>query len=248
MRRTTRAFAAAFSFLLAATSVQALEPNHPPFEPTTQKIDVGVLDPANNCLLHPELCEPEDPCLEHPELCNPEPPDPCEANPNSLFCNPIDLCEIAPALCSEDPPVLEPVSPSHIMLGAAIVRVGEIRITEEYSALLSFSTTELTFTLVDADGAVYTGNLAPKGKSGRKFSVFLDSGSSAAFAAFVAKRGAVAASIFNAEFGNVIGDFAKIVLKLDEEGTPSLKIKSETLTTGIGAVSFKVNMAKSEER
>ena len=241
MRRIARAFAAASCLLLAASAVQAAELDRPPFQPPVGPIEPGILDPIDSCLLRPELCnQPPDPCLENPELCQPEPPDPCDLTP-AILC----VCELAPALC-EDLPELEPVEPAgHALFGNAVVRAEGIKVVEAFPAELSFDTTAHTFLLMDELGAVYTGNLAPKGKSGRKFSLFLDDASSDAFTAFVAARGAAAAG---SPAGTVLGDSTRLVLKLDEAGAVSLKIRSDVLTSGVGAVVFKVTLTPSEER
>jgi hypothetical protein len=240
MRRVARAFAAASCLLLAAAAVQAAELDRPPFQAPVGPIEPGILDPIDPCLLHPELCgPPPDPCLENPELCQPEPPDPCDLAPG------LCVCKLAPALC-EDPPVLEPAEPvGHHLFGGAVVKAEGIKVFEGFPATLSFDTSARTFLLMTELGAVYTGNLAPKGKSGRKFSLFLDDASSDAFTAFVAARGAAAAGD---SAGTVLGDSTRFVLKLDEAGAVSLKIRSDVLTSGVGNVVFKVTLTPSEDR
>ena len=118
---------------------------------------------------------------------------------------------------------------------------------EGFSVALSFDTTAKTFSLIDAESAdIYTGNLAPKGPSGRKFTLFLDGPSKDAFVDYVASRGAAAAG---SPAGTVLGDTTKIVLKVDEAGAiESLKIKSQVLTSGVGEVVFKTLMTPSEDR
>jgi hypothetical protein len=245
MHRIARAFAAAAAILILGSAAHALDLNRPPFELPNPTIEPGVIDPTNPCVLHPELCEPQNPCEEFPELCQPEPPDPCEANP--ILCNPIDLCEIAPQLCSEDPPVLEPADPTPNLFGGAIVRADGQKVAESFVVELSFDTTAKTFSMIDGEsGAIYTGNLAPKGKSGRKFTLFLDDPSKTEFVDFVASRGAAAAG---SPAGSVLGDTTKIVLKLDETGAiESLKIKSQVLTSGVGEVVYKTNMTPTEDQ
>jgi hypothetical protein len=248
MNRIARAFAAAAATLiLGGSAAHALDLNRPPLDlPGGGKIEPGVLDPTDLCLLNPGLCEPLDPCIQFPELCQPQPPpDPCASNP--LLC-PIDLCEIAPQLCSEDPPVLEPVPPSPNLAGNVVVRAQGVKVIATFGVALSFDTTSNTFSMADSGtGDFYTGNLAPKGPSGRKFTLFLDAASSNAFHEFVAGRGADAAG--SSSPGSVAGNSTKIVLKLDETGAvESLKIKSQVLTTGIGEVVFKTNMAPVEDQ
>jgi hypothetical protein len=245
MDRIARAFAAAAATLiLGGSAAHALDLNRPPLDlPGGGKIEPGVLDPTDLCTLHPQLCQPVDPCIQNPQLCQP-PPDPCASNP--ILC-PIDLCEIAPQLCSEDPPVLEPLPPSPNLTGNVVLRVQGQKVAETFGVALSFDTTSNTFSMADSgSGDFYTGNLAPKGPSGRKFTLFLDAASSDAFHAFVAERGAATAG---SPAGSVVGSSDKLVLKLDETGAiESLKIKSQVLTTGIGEVVYKTNMAPVEDQ
>ena len=246
MHRIARAFAAAACLILCAGAASALDLNRPPINLPTQPIEPGVIDPANPCILHPEFCEPQDPCLEFPQLCEPPPPpDPCEINP--ILCEPVDICEIAPQLCEEEPPVLEPADPSPNLFGGAIVRVDGLKIIENLAIELTFDTTAKTFAMIDGESAaIYTGNLTPKGSSGRKFTLFLDAGSKSAFVDFAASRGAAAAG---SPAGTVLGDTTKIVLKLDESGAiESLKIKSQVLTSGVGEVVYKTNMAPTQDQ
>jgi hypothetical protein len=232
MRRLARAFAASL-LLLGAADVQALDLNRPPFQAPVGPIEPGILDPVDQCLRFPQLCNPgdppPDPCLENPELC--EPPDPCELNPD--LCEP-DVCDVSPVLC-EDPPILEPEEPAARHLGGnVILRVGGAKFDLGFGVDLSLD--DVTFSMLIDGAELVTGRVVPKGKSGRKFTLFLDKPSSDAFTALVAARGGAVAS---QPEGTVLGDTTKIVLKLDAEGNATLKIKSQVLTSGVGEVVFK---------
>jgi hypothetical protein len=197
--------------------------------------DIGDFDP---CDIVPLLCEPIDPCELAPELC--EPPDPCETNP--LLCNPIDVCELAPQLCEGEPPVLEPEEPEEvfpfasILTGTAKVKGDGFKTEQNYQFAIVFSDT--AFTAFD-DQASYAGSLVAKGTSGAKFQIYLDTGSSDAFTEQVAGRAAAATG---RAAGPVLGDSTKLILRRREDGTASLKIKSEVLVSGLGEVVFKANV------
>ena len=96
-----------------------------------------------------------------------------------------------------------------------------------------------TFSALDGAGTVYTGNLAPKGTKGVKFSLFLDQASSDVLSADVAGRGLAAAGLPG---GTLAGGTSKLTLRLAEDGSASLKIKSEVLVSGLGVVVFKANL------
>jgi hypothetical protein len=239
--------AAALSLLLGGLAAQAAPLDRPPFHGgDSVPIEPGILDPVNDCLRFPELCGPPDvppdPCIESPELC--EPIDPCVLDPQ--LCDPIDPCELVPALCEEPPVAEDPGSAppeqevfDHSLAGNARVKAGDSKTSEPYTLLLSFDTTALTFSAMDGGGTLYTGHLAPKGKKGVKFSLFFDDASGDAFAADVAGRGAAASG---RSAGSVVGKTAKLTLKLADDGSVSLKIKSEVLDSGTGEVVFKANL------
>ena len=91
------------------------------------------------------------------------------------------------------------------------------------------------------DGTLYSGRLAPKGTKGVKFQLFLDETSDDAFSADVAERGALVSA---RSAGSVLGQSGKLVLKLLEDGSVSLKIKREVLAANVGEVVFKANLAQ----
>lgn len=197
--------------------------------------DIGeILDP---CSEFPGLCDPIDPCELNPQLC--EPPDPCELNPG--LCDPIDPCELAPVLCEEEPPVAQPEEPpvfphAAILFGSAKVKGDGFKTTQDFSFAIVFNDT--AFTAFDDKGQSYAGHLAPKGTSGAKFQIFLDEASSDGLSAQIAGRAAEASG---RSAGAVLGESAKLILKLRPNGSALLKIKSEVLVTGLGEVTFKAN-------
>jgi hypothetical protein len=241
MLRLTVIAAAVFA-LFGAVASQAAPLDRPPFHGgDSVPIEPGILDPVNDCLRFPELCGPPDvppnPCLENPELCQPEPPPPCLTNPI--------LCEDPPV--AEDPPIAEDPGDetpeqetfAHSLAGTARVKGDGFKASEPYTLLLNVDTANKTFSAMDGNGTLYVGNLVPKGKKGVKFSLFLDEASGDAFAADVAGRGAAASG---RAAGSVLGDSAKLKLKLNADGSVSLKIKSEVLVSGVGEVIFKANL------
>ena len=161
--------AAASFVLLGALTTQAAPLDRPPFEVGGGPIEPGILDPVNDCLRFPQLCEPgdppPDPCIEHPELCDPEPPDPC---PAGQLC-PVDLCELVPSLCEEppiaEPPVAEPPEQEvfdHSLAGNAKVKGEGFKTSEPFTLSLNADTAAGTFLAMDGDGTLYSGRLAPK--------------------------------------------------------------------------------------
>jgi hypothetical protein len=247
MLRTVIAAAACFA-LFSALASQAAPLDRPPFHGgDSVPIEPGVLDPIDDCFRFPELCGPPDvppnPCDANPELCEPE-PDPCVLNPQ--LCDPVDVCELAPALCEEPPVAEDPGSEppeqevfDHSLAGTARVKAGGSKTSEPYTLLLNVDTTRLIFSAMDGAGNIYTGNLAPKGTKGVKFSLFLDQASSDVLSADVAGRGLAAAGLPG---GTLAGGTSKLTLRLDEDGSASLKIRSEVLVSGLGVVVFKANL------
>jgi hypothetical protein len=150
------------------------------------------------------------------------------------------LLEAPVDLPAPEPPT-EPPAPifSHELAGSAKLKVGRAKSVEPYSLQMNFDPSALTFLAMDGDGTLYGGNLAPKGTRGDKFKLFLDGASSVAFAADVAARGAGASG---RTAGSVLGEISKLTLTVDEDGSASLKIKSEVLVDGVGEVAFKANL------
>jgi hypothetical protein len=148
-----------------------------------------------------------------------------------------DLCIRNPELC---PPVEQPTDPtfSHHLAGSAKVTGDGIKTSQPYALDLNFDTSALTFLAMDSSGKLYSGNLVPKGTHGNKFRLFLDGSSSDAFAADVAGRAGDAAG---RSAGDVLGESSKLTLKLAEDGSASLKIKSEVLVKGMGELGFQTS-------
>jgi hypothetical protein len=139
-----------------------------------------------------------------------------------------------------EPPAEPPAqSFAQELAGSAKVNAGGAKSVEPYSLQMNFDPAARTFLAMDADGTLYGGNLVPKGSRGDKFKVFLDGASSDAFAADVAARGAGASG---RSAGSVVGELSKLTLTVDEDGSASLKIKSEVLVDGQGEVVFKANL------
>jgi hypothetical protein len=132
----------------------------------------------------------------------------------------------------------------HELTGTAKVKGAGFKASEPYTLKLSFDTTALTFLAMDADGTLYSGNLAPKGTKGDKFRLFLDGASADALAADVAARSGIAAG---GAAGAVLGHSSKLILKLLEDGSVALKVKSEVLTSGLGEVVFKANLTSAPQ-
>lgn len=224
--------ALALCLLLTSSGARALRPIGDPIGPIEDCLNDPqgcVLEPIDECLLDPQLCEP------------PPPPDPCVADPASCEPDPTDPCEVA--ACPEEPPVAEPPAPtfSHELTGTAQVKAGGEKSSEPYTLSLNVDTTALTFLAMDGDGTLYSGRLAPKGNKGVKFQLFLDETSDDAFSADVAARGAV---VSGRSAGSVLGQSGKLVLKLLEDGSASLKIKREVLAANVGEVVFKANLSQ----
>jgi hypothetical protein len=210
---------------------------------------------------------PDDFCEENPDspLCGPVDPDGefCDRFPNSPLCDPgedppvdpdpdpdppIDPCDLVPTApgCNEEPPVVEdpPAEPpapsfSHELDGSARVKGNGFKVTEAYSLQMNFDTSTLIFSAMDADGTLYSGNLVAKGKKGKKFRLFLDDGSEDALSGDVAERAGTASGRAP---GAVVGESSKLTLKLLDDGSVLLKVKSEVLVDGIGEVVFKARL------
>jgi|GEM_PF-5494452 len=194
-----------------------------------------LCDPVDPCALNPELCEPPDPCEENPKLCE---PDPCDVSP--LLCN---VCEFAPVLCEDDPPVLDPGDPEDPefpfatdLEGSAKVKGAGFRQTRPFGFQVSFG--DGAFSAVDDSGKVYTGLVATRGKSGVKLQLFLDDASREALWARIV---VFAENASGRSAGPAVGEGAKLLLKLREDGSASLRVKSEILIDGIGPVVFKAS-------
>jgi hypothetical protein len=236
--------AAALFALVAAAPAAALPPrdfcdNNPdsplcnPEEPPIDPCDVNpeLCEPPDPCVVDPASCEPPDPCELDPASC--EPPDPCEVDPAS--CEPVDPCELDPASCEPEPEP-EPNAIAGTLTGSARVKG---RGFKEAVAVELFVAIEGTaFTILNDPCDVYRGQLAPKGKKGEKFKLFLDEPSGDVYEQFVAREAAAARG---AGMGAPLGESSRIVLKRGDDGSASLKLKSELLFES-GEVVFKARL------
>ena len=84
----------------------------------------------------------------------------------------------------------------------------------------------------------FEGQLAPKGNKRSKSQLFLDAPSSTAYGQFVSDQASAARG---ASMGAPIGESTRMILKRRDDGTASLKIKSEQLLEG-GDVAFKARL------
>ena len=238
--------AAAFFALLAAPS-GAL----PPIDFCEKNPESPLCNPEeppiDPCDVNPELCEPPDPCELDPASC--EPPDPCELDPAS--CEPPDPCEVDPASCEPDPCELDPAScepePEPPAIGnlTGSARVKGRGFKETVDVVLDLVVDGTSFTILNGCD-IYQGQLAPKGKKGQKFKLFLDDASSDAYTQYVAQQASAARG---AGIGAPLGESSRLVLKRGDDGSASLKLKSEVLFES-GEVTFKahLNGVLAEER
>jgi hypothetical protein len=159
------------------------------------------------------------------------------------ICGPIDIptFEIPAEQPGEEPPAEEPPDPTFALSldGIARVKSAAGKSRAEYALQLNIDTEALTFSAMDADGTVYTGNLAPKNAARTKLALFLDSASEDAFAADVAARAAASAG---QERPTVLGSDARIVFKQKRDGSASLRIEGTVLTDLLGEVSFTAKL------
>jgi hypothetical protein len=220
MLRNSLAAFVALALLAAGTGARALPPTDIP------DLTGGIIEP------------PIDPCDLDPDLCVPDPEPPTS------------ICDRFPALCvNEDPPVFEPpeeplapVLPL-ILGGTARIKGTGFRTSEPYGLRMNADPDAGTFLAMDEHGTLYSGHLVPKGTQGDKFKLFLDEPSSQAFGASVA---ATAATATGRSAGAVLGESSKLTLKVNEDGSLSLKIKSQLLVGGLGELAFKANLVEAQ--
>ena len=129
---------------------------------------------------------------------------------------------------------------SHELAGAATLKGDGLKARSAYSLQLNLDVAALTFVAMDSDGTFFAGQLAPQGKSGKKFRLLLEDTSSAALAAKVAARGAAASGL---AAGTELENSSTGKLRVHDDGSVALRIKSEALTSGMGAVVFKAKLA-----
>jgi hypothetical protein len=140
----------------------------------------------------------------------------------------------------EDQPLVTIDPTATAMFGRSTLRVDGQKVSEATSFKIAFDLDAQTFSLLAFERVLLTGHLAPKGKSGRKFTLFLDEGSHESLTVMVAK---LSFAITNRAAESILGDTTTLVMKLDENGLPSLKVKSHVLTQGFGAAVFKASFA-----
>lgn len=229
--------AAALLALLAGAPARALPPidfcETNPSSPLCNPDDPPI-DPTDPCEENPQLCEPPDPCVADPASC--EPPDPCELDPAA--CEPADPCVADPASCEPEP---EPEPPASF---AALTGSGRVKgrgFKAKVDLALDLSVDGQLFALLESGGCgdAFQGQLVPKGKKGKKLQLFLDERSGDAFAALVAAQ---AGEARGASVGAPLGDSTRLVLKRGDDGSVSLKVKSEVLFED-GEVVLKASLA-----
>jgi hypothetical protein len=192
---------------------------------------VSALPGANFCELNPEspICGGELPPIDPGDP--PPPPGPCAIDPS--LCPPI-----------EDLPVLEPAEPEEALptvdfegafrfKGPGFLRSGETSVTLAHDE----DTFSLKLGCVDA-----TGTVVQKGRAGKKHELFLDDASLEA----LADEFAFSARFFAGRGGEPLGQTAKLVLKENEDGSFSLKIKLQVVVEDLGEVVYKANLSNVE--
>jgi hypothetical protein len=138
------------------------------------------------------------------------------------------VCQI----CTQETQPVSPTPSTPVLFLAEAslsIRVGELREVDRGQAQFALNLAARTFELELNDDLVFSGHLVPKGKSGRKFTAFFDHDSHEDFLDFIASEGEKIAAVFALD---VLGDTTKAVLQLDQDGAPSLKLKSRVLMTG----------------
>jgi hypothetical protein len=223
--------AAALLVFVAGAPALALPPIDFCEENPDSPLCQGDDPPIDPCEINPQLCEPPDPCELDPASC--EPPDPCVEDPAS--CEP-DPCELDPASCEPEPEP-EPTGEIAPLTGSARVKGEGFKATVPLELELAVEGT--SFVLAGDGGcSIYQGQLVPRGKKGNKFQLFFDEPSSDAFTALVAIH---AGQARGAGLGAPLGETTRLVLKRGDDGSASLKVKSEVLFQE-GEVLFKAKL------
>jgi len=207
--------------LLAAFSASpslALEP-----------IDIDPMIPVNLCELNPALCIeilPIDPCILNPALCiEILPIDPCILNPAlCIEILPIDPCVLFPETCVAPPSI----DPDYAFGGRQKVKVAGAG-KQISVAMYAIELGGLGFAGMDEADRYYVGTWVPVGKTGHKFALTLDPASKSELAAKIA---AAASSMTGAPQNVVFTKSPKIILKIDDAGGATLKIKCRGVLNG----------------
>jgi len=200
-----------------------------------------ILPSLDPCLLSPESCSeifPIDPCISNPASCiEILPINPCILNPASCIeILPIDPCVLAPETCAGPPPF----DPDYAFGGMQKVKVAgagkQVSVTMQMFQVSGLG----LFTGMDEEDHDYAGAWVPVGKSGRKFALTLDTASQAALASKIA---AVATTMTGAVQNVTFSRSPKIVVKLDDAGDGTLKIKCKGVLDGTNVrVAYKAKL------
>jgi hypothetical protein len=182
----------------------------------------------------------------------------CEKFPDAPICqidDPPDPCEVDPASCEPEPepePESEPepqpeppvFSDRANLTGSALVKGEGFKDRSDYSMSIVFNGE--AFVLRNVCDAMI-GVLVPKGKKGNKFQLFFDDVSKTTFAEFVfAEARRVATGGARRKLA-VLAESSTFLLKLREDGTAALKIKSQVVPAPETEVLFKGNLTGSVE-
>jgi hypothetical protein len=152
------------------------------------------------------------------------------------------VCQICTV--EAQPGVTTPSSAAiHFLDTTFTIRTGELRETDRFQGAIALDLAARTFELALDEDLIYEGHLSPKGKSGRKFTGFFDEHSHQEFMELIADRGEKLAAVFSLD---ALGDVTTIALQLDDEGVPSLKLKSRVLMTGPSEFVVKLKLEPGE--
>jgi hypothetical protein len=132
---------------------------------------------------------------------------------------------------------------SQSFAGSARVKGHGFKTSQPYTLQVNLDTSALNFLAMDGGGTLYSGHVGPKGRSSHSLALFLDGGSSDALATDVVAR---AASASSRSAGRVLGGSSSLVLTVKEDGSASLKIRSEVLVDGMGTVVLKANLTPTD--
>jgi hypothetical protein len=132
---------------------------------------------------------------------------------------------------------------SQAFAGSVSVKGEGFKTSQPYSLQVNFDAAELSFLAMDVGGTLYSGHMGPRGRSRHSLALFLDGDSNDALATDAAAR---AASASNRSAGRVLGGSSRLVVTVKENGSVSLKIRSEVLVDGMGTVVLKANLTPTD--